>query len=119
MPRSCNDVKEVRARVGSRVTRLEAILDRLIPPHDDAPGARELGVAPRIAAAVLDLDALLASLAAFERRSPAEQDAILDGLDRAGDPVFVRLVAVAHEMFYADPRSWPAIGYTTNIPGRP
>ena len=35
------------------------------------------------------------------------------------DPVFAALVVTVHELYYADPRSWPGLGYTTHLPGRP
>jgi hypothetical protein len=88
---------------------LEDALDRLIP-DDGHPGANALGIAEAVAALVPELDSLLARI---------ESDDDLAALDAAGDPAFAALVAAAHAVFYADPRSWPELGYTTNIPGRP
>ena len=87
----------------------DELLDLLIP-DDGQPGAAALDIADAVAALVPDVDALLA-------RIDTEDD--LAALDAAGDPTFVALVAAAHAVFYADPRSWPALGYTTNVPGRP
>ena len=88
---------------------LDEILDRLIP-DDGFPGAAALDIANRVRALVPDLDSLLERI---------ESDADLAALDAAGDPAFAALVAAAHSVFYADPRSWSALGYTTNVPGRP
>jgi hypothetical protein len=95
---------------------LAAVLDRLIP-DDGFPGAVALGIEATVAALVPGLDELLARLEGFAALDAARQDELLAGLE--GDPGFAALVAAAHAAFYADPRSWPAIGYTTNIPERP
>jgi hypothetical protein len=88
---------------------LAEILDLLIP-DDGFPGATALDIADVVAALVPDLDRL------FEQ---IETEADLHALDAAGDPAFAVLVAAAHAVFYADPRSWPPLGYTTHVPGRP
>ena len=88
---------------------LDELLDRLIP-DDGFAGARSLGIADAVAALVPGLDTLLG-------RINADED--LEALDAAADPTFAALVQAAHAVFYADPRSWPALGYTTNVPGRP
>jgi len=88
---------------------LEEVLDWLIP-GDGHPGAAALGIADAVAGLVPDLDALL-------DRIESEED--LAALDAAGDAAFAALVAAAHTVFYADPRSWPPLGYATNVPGRP
>ena len=88
---------------------LDDVLDLLIP-DDGGPGAAALGIADAVRPLVPGLDALL-------DRIGSDED--LEALDRAGDPAFSALVAAAHAVFYADPRSWPALGYTTNVPGRP
>jgi hypothetical protein len=95
---------------------LTAVLDRLIP-DDGFPGAAALGLEETAAALVPELDELLARLEGFPSLDAEAQDAALAAL--ADDPAFQALVAAAHAAFYADPRSWPAIGYTTNVPGRP
>ena len=88
---------------------LDEVLDRLIP-DDGFAGAKALGIGGAVAALVPELDTLLARI---------ESDDDLEALDASADPAFAALVAAAHAVFYADPGSWPAIGYTTNVPGRP
>lgn len=80
---------------------LDEVLDLLIP-DDGYPGAKALGIGDAVAALVPDLDNLL-------ERIESEED--------LHDPAYAALVAAAHSVFYADPRSWPALGYTTNVPG--
>ena len=100
----------------STYAALAAVLDRLIP-DDGFPGAAALGLEQAVARLVPGLDGLLGRLEGFASLGEAQQDELLASLD--SDPVFAALVAAAHALFYADPRSWPAVGYTTNIPGRP
>ena len=103
---------------GERIEPLDAILDRLIPA-DEMPGALDLALGPKVRDRVLDLDHLLERLASFATLSPPEQDALLRKLDDQADPIFASLVVTVHELYYADHRSWPSVGYTTNVPGRP
>ncbi len=103
---------------GRRTDPLDSVLDRLIPA-DEMPGALDLALGPKVRDSVLDLDDLLERLASFATLSPLEQDALLRALDDAGDPVFASLVATVHVLYYADHRSWPSVGYTTNLPRRP
>jgi hypothetical protein len=100
------------------VEPLEAILDRLIPP-DETPGATAFALEPQVRRNVRDLDLLLKRIDGFGELSVEEQDAVLRTLDREGDPVFATLVVTVHELYYADPRSWPSLGYTTHLQGRP
>lgn len=96
---------------------LEAILRELVPV-DEPPGA-EAWLGALVARRVEGLDALLERLQGFEALEPLGRLAVLEQLDAQGDPAFARLVEAALEAFYADPRSWPAIGYATHLPGRP
>lgn len=82
---------------------LDELLDLLIP-DDGFPGATALGIGDAVATLVPDLDDLL-------ERIESEAD--------LHDPAFAALVTAAHSVFYADPRSWPPLGYTTHVPGRP
>jgi hypothetical protein len=100
------------------MSTLEAILDRLLP-GDASPGAAALEMSDAVLPLVPGLPALLEELDDFATLSADDQDATLRRLDAAGDPVFDALVQAAHSVFYADPRSWRALGYTTHVPGRP
>lgn len=97
---------------------LGAVLDRLIPA-DGTPGALGCGVDAVVRERVAGLDAWLDGLAGFADLDPEEQDAWLLRIERRGDQVFQQVVRVAHEAFYADPRSWPPLGYFTGVPPRP
>jgi hypothetical protein len=101
------------------VDTLDAILDRLIPADDEGPGALALGLGPAVRGTVPNLEPLLARLAGFGALDAPAQDHTLRSLEEAGDKTFAALVMRVHELFYADPRAWPALGYTTRIPGRP
>ncbi len=96
---------------------LVALLDRVIPA-EDGPGAVECGLAAAVRSRDPDLDDLLSELSGFENLTVGEQDAVLARLDAPG-AAFRRFVELAQEVYYADPRSWPSIGYTSNVPGRP
>jgi hypothetical protein len=100
------------------MSALGAILDRLVP-DDGFPGATALALEDAVAALVPELTQLLDRMPDFASLDNAQQDAALRELEAAGDPVFAALVQAAHAVFYADPRSWPALGYTTHVPGRP
>jgi hypothetical protein len=97
---------------------LDAILDRLIPA-DETPGAVDLALGPVARERVPELGKLLERLGSFPRLSPDQQDAVLRSLDEERDPIFQSLVVTVHELYYADRRSWPCVGYTTNLPDRP
>ena len=103
---------------GARLEPLDAILDRLIPA-DEMPGALDLALGQKVRDRVLDLDNLLQRLASFAALAAPDQDALLRKLDEEADPVFASLVVAVHELYYADHRSWPSVGYATNLLGRP
>lgn len=97
---------------------LEAVLDRLIPA-DDISGAVGCGLAAIVQQRIDDFEPLLLRLRGFENLEPAAQDAALRTLEEEADSAFAALVDLAHTAYYADPSSWQALGYTTNVPGRP
>jgi hypothetical protein len=101
------------------MSTLEAVLECLLPAEGSTPGATALALAPRVAAAIPDLEELLGGLEGFPDLTGEEQVAVLERLERSADPAFARLVAAAEEAYWADPRSWASVGYTTNLPGRP
>jgi hypothetical protein len=96
---------------------LDAFLRRLIP-SDESVGANEMGMGEELRRRLPHLDRLLEQLD-FQTLSPVEQDASLLRLERQSEPTFEALVALVHELYYANPSSWQSIGYTTRIPGRP
>jgi len=111
---------------------LPACLDALIPADGDNPGALQLGVPQRLAAAAaqdrgyadmldqfsrwLDAQAKAAGAASFTDLADAERETVLRAAEaaEAGSVpriAFARLRRDAFTSFYADPRSWPAMGY--------
>ena len=97
---------------------LDAILDRLVPA-EAGPGAIAVKLGASLPGRVAGLEELLGRLAGFDGWTAEAQDDALRSLSESGDPAFAALVAAAHELYYSDPRAWAAIGYTTNLPGRP
>ena len=95
---------------------LDAILDRLIPA-DEAPGALDLELGPSVRSRVPELDNLLDRLGSFTSLPLKEQEDTLRRLDDEEDPTFQALVMTVHELYYADSRAWPAIGYARHVPG--
>ena len=99
------------------MSSLSAILRELIPADETAGVETWLG--PLVLERADGLDALLERIGDLESLPAAERQALLQRLDDESDPAFARLVEAAHEAFYADPRSWAAIGYATHLPARP
>jgi hypothetical protein len=134
---------------------LRSLLARLIPA-DDWPGALEAGVesylfrqwsgdcAPEFAAISLGLAQLNAESAArhanvtFPELSPVQQDDLLKALENGGavtawpgeisaTAFLDRMIALAHEGFYADPSngvnrdavSWQMLRYDPRMPKAP
>ncbi len=104
--------------MSSATRTLEVILQRIVP-GEDGTTALAHDVGPSVRALVPELDELLRRLEGFEMLDEAHQDASLRSLDEQGDPVFAALVTAAQSCYYADARSWPTLGYTTHLPGRP
>ena len=117
---------------------LESMLARLIPSDELGPGAREAGVAGYVEAALRDwhsrhAEAYAAGLGALEQRArtelgrgfamcePAEQDALLDAVERdeRDRPFFELARTHAIEGMFGDPRwggnaggaGWELLGY--------
>ena len=102
----------------SRIAPLDAVLARLIPVDGD-PDALRVDLATALLDAVPELDGLLQRIEGFDSLDEAQQDAALRALDERQDAGFAALVTTAQAWFYADPRSWRLLGYTSNVPGRP
>lgn len=98
--------------VDRRLLTLTAVLERLLASE---PG----DVSDVVRREVAGLDELLTRLDGFAGWDADAQEAALVALDRSGDRTFAALVIAAHTAYYADPRSWSQLGYTTNVPGRP
>ena len=114
-----NDAMQARWRL------LEAVLDRLVPPVDDLPGAGGLGLASRIITAAEGivrfgeaLGAVEAGLAAeldnrdFAALDAAQQTAILQSVERELPAAFATFVQLTYLVYYGDRRVHQRIGWS-------
>lgn len=117
----------------SQLAVLTAFADRVIAAPPDGPSARDARIARRVdrelaltdgrladdvrgALLLLEYGPLLDGLGGrFTRLAPAQQDAALDAAARSRWAVrrnaFSGLRTVCLFLYYADDRTWPAIGY--------
>ena len=112
----------------SQTALLTAVLDTLIPPRADVPGAGELGLAGKVDAELAGapgvrrayLDGLLAIEAAGERPfgdlDIAEREAALRAVEAAHPAFFTALVEHAYRFYYTDPRVQRVVGPTAGPP---
>ncbi len=109
---------------GQRAT-LIAVLDRLVPPRDDLPGAGGLGVGATIERTLIAtpalrrpfLDGLLAvelagGAADFAALDGDAQDAALRAVEADQPRAFTLLVEQTYQGYYIDPRVLAALGFT-------
>jgi hypothetical protein len=94
-----------------RAATLRAIIRQLIPA-DEVSGAFALDIETTVTEDIRDLDEFLSRLSAFTGLDWTAQIAELERSGMAEDPIFAELVDLVHRRFYADPRSWPALGYS-------
>jgi hypothetical protein len=107
---------------------LTAVLDTLIPPTADVPGAGELGLAEKVDAELAGapgvrrayLDGLLAIEAAGERPfgdlDVEAREAALRAVEAAHPVFFAALVEHAYRFYYTDLRVQRAVGLTDGPP---
>lgn len=101
---------------------LRAVMDRLVPPVDDLPGAGTMGLLDRVEAMAgahhpfhFALLALLGGLPAgsFTARGEADQDNAIARFETAHPAVFNAVLEVVYLAYYADPRVHGRIGWRT------
>lgn len=111
---------------------LRSILNQIIPPHDDLPGAGDLDVgssiertlseSPRLRRLFLDgllqieLTAHRQSAAPFVDAEPAQQIAVLEDVERTHPAFFVALVEHTYRGYYVLPNVHQAIGWAAHPP---
>ena len=97
---------------------LVAVLDRLLPPNGDLPGAGGLGLAGQVpdSAAKPILDQLPAD---FLARDAAGQRDALKAAEAATPAFFHELVRFAYVAYYRDARVLAGIELATGYPNRP
>ena len=97
---------------------LAAVLDRLLPPHGDLPGAGGLGLAAQILPE--QAEGVLAQLpVAFTELPAAQQAAVLEGIEQAAPAEFALLLKFAYIAYYRDPRVMARIERATGYAARP
>src|SRR5581483_9982854 len=94
---------------------LEAAADRIVPPDDLGPGAKQVGAANYIASVVSSDQAFLNGLAAIDTQAreqfqkafvelaAADQDAVLVQIESSARPFFARLRQLTLEGMFSDP----------------
>lgn len=113
---------------------LTAVLDCLVPPRDDLPGAGGLGVAGFVERTLGDAPTrrrlLLDGLAAIQMTSarhagvdfaaldPERQEAILAAIELAAPLFFAALVDYTYRGYYTHPRVQAAVGFS-GAPAQP
>jgi hypothetical protein len=99
---------------------LRAVMDRLVPPVDDLPGAGTMGLLDQVEAMAqahhpfhFALLALLGGLPAgsFTARGAADQDKAIARFEKAHPATFNTLLEVVYLAYYADPRVHGRIGW--------
>ena len=99
---------------------LRAVMDRLVPPVDDLPGAGTMGLLDQVEAMAqahhpfhFALLALLGGLPAgsFATLAGADQDKAISRFETAHPAVFNTLLEVVYLAYYADPRVHGRIGW--------
>lgn len=103
---------------GDPATLLVAVLDRLLPPHGDLPGAGGLGLAAQILPE--QAEGVLSQLpAGFTALPGAEQTAALAAVEQAALAAFALLLKFAYIAYYRDPRVMARIEQATGYAARP
>jgi hypothetical protein len=102
------------------MTILGGVMDRLVPPIDDLPGAGSMGLAP-------DVDALAGQHEPYRRAlgdfleglapkwsaglTPSQQDALLRDLEAANSATFNAVLELVYLAYYSDARVNRRIGW--------
>jgi hypothetical protein len=99
---------------------LSGVMDRLVPPIDDLPGAGAMGLAPEVASLAGRHTPYHRSLAIFiEKLAPnwsapqphARTDALLRDLEAADGAAFNAVLELVYLAYYGDPRVHRRVGW--------
>lgn len=106
--------------------RLPWLLDGIVPPRDELPGAGGLGLGEAVIADAegsarrADLDAILSSLPEGSVEcSPGERDALLRQVESEHRVAFQSVVNMAYTAYYTDPRVLHALQQRTGYQAAP
>lgn len=92
---------------------LSGVMDRLVPPVDDLPGAGAMGLAPEVDFLASQHTPYQRSLAIFieklatkwsEQLPDSQKDALLRDLEAADGATFNAVLELAYLAYYGDPR---------------
>ena len=109
-----------RSLTDAERTVLRAVMDRLVPPVDDLPGAGAMGLVDQVEAMArahppfhLALLALLGGLpaATFAGLAEADQDKAIARFEAARPAAFNAALEVVYLAYYGDPRVHGRIGW--------
>jgi hypothetical protein len=104
----------------AQMTILSGVMDRLVPPVDDLPGAGAMGLAPEVDALARQHAPYHRALSLFieklaERWSaqlpPAQKDALLRDLEAADVAAFNAVLELVYLAYYGDPRVHRRVGW--------
>lgn len=99
---------------------LNAVMDRLVPPIDDLPGAGALGLASEVESLARRHPPYQRALATFiEKLAPqwsaglpaAQRDALLRDLEAADGAAFNAVLELVYLAYYSDPRVHRRVGW--------
>ncbi|SEO84689.1 Gluconate 2-dehydrogenase subunit 3 [Rhodospirillales bacterium URHD0017] len=99
---------------------LSAVMDRLVPPIDDLPGAGTMGLAPEVESLARRHAPYQRALATFiEKLAPkwsadlpaSQQDALLRDLEAADGAAFTAVLELVYLAYYGDPRVHRRVGW--------
>ena len=104
----------------TEMTILSGVMDRLVPPIDDLPGAGAMGLAPEVDSLARRhapyhhaLVIFIAKLASTWSAGlpPAHQDALLRDLEAADGAAFNAVLELVYLAYYSDPRVHRRVGW--------
>jgi hypothetical protein len=99
---------------------LSAVMDRLVPPIDDLPGAGAMGLAPEVESLARRHPPYQRALAIFiGKLAPkwsadlpaSQQDALLRDLEAADGAAFNAVLELVYLAYYGDPRVHRRVGW--------
>jgi hypothetical protein len=115
------------ALTDSQRTLLAAVLDRLLPPHQELAGAGSLGLGAKLeeeanlvpANGQAMLEVLQRLPADFVKRTGDEQDELLRAVEAEMPATFFSLIVMAYNAYYTDGRVLKVIERLTGYEARP
>jgi hypothetical protein len=99
---------------------LSSVMDRLVPPIDDLPGAGAMGLAPEVDSLARRHAPYHRALAIFIEKlapqwsaelPPAKKDVLLRDLEAADRALFDAVLEVVYLAYYGDPRVHGRVGW--------